>query len=354
MRTQFCMLFGAGIVMLTARGKGAAIYYKRQLILLGLGLINAFVLLWIGDILTVYAFAGMILFLARDWRPRRLFTAAGWVFAYLAICYTSLFALTSFIPGYAETVQARLDAGEEITVVERDMLEGWREAEEYFHPTEDLLAEQALQYEGAYPEAFSANAVELGEIYVFGLPFFLIWDSIACMLLGMALFKNGFLTGQRSQRRYLVTATLGFSVGLAVNGFELAMKIGSGYSLQWSYGPVFSYDLGRVAMGLGFVSLIMLANARGYFATLRRALAAVGRMALTNYILQSVFGLILFRDFGFGLWNELDRHELYCIVLGEWAVMVAFSVWWLRRYRFGPLEWLWRSLTYSRPQRMAT
>ena len=174
------------------------------------------------------------------------------------------------------------------------------------------------------------------------------------MLLGMALFKNGFLTGQRSQRRYLVTATLAFSVGLAVNGFELAMKIGSGYSLQWSYGPVFSYDLGRVAMGLGFVSLIMLANARGYFATLRRALAAVGRMALTNYILQSVFGLILFRDFGFGLWNELDRHELYCIVLGEWAVMVAFSVWWLRRYRFGPLEWLWRSLTYSRPQRMAT
>lgn len=352
MRTLFCMLFGAGIVMLTARGKGAAIYYKRHLILLGLGLINAFVLLWIGDILTVYAFAGMILFLARDWRPKRLFAAAGCVFAYLAICYTSLFALMSYMPGYSETVQAKLDAGEAITVVEQDMLEGWREAEEYFHPTEDLLAEQALKFEGAYPEAFSANAVELGEIYVFGLPFFLIWDSIACMLLGMALFKNGFLTGQRSQHRYLVTAILAFSIGLAVNGFELAMKIGSGYLLKWSYGPVFSYDLGRVAMGLGFASLIMLANARGYFAKLRRALAAVGRMALTNYILQSVFGLILFRDFGFGLWSELDRHELYCIVLGEWVVMVAFSVWWLRRYRFGPLEWLWRSLTYSRPQRM--
>lgn len=81
-----------------------------------------------------------------------------------------------------------------------------------------------------------------------------------------------------------------------------------------------------------------------------RGFALLGIMLMN--ILQSVFGLILFRDFGFGLWNELDRHELYCIVLGEWAVMVAFSVWWLRRYRFGPLEWLWRSLTYSRPQRM--
>ena len=352
MRTLFCMLFGAGIVMLTASGKRASLYYRRQLILLGLGLINAFLLLWFGDILTVYACAGMILFLARDWRPVRLFTAAGCVFAYLAICYAGLFTLLSFMPGYAETVQARLDAGQAITVVEQELLEGWREAETSFSPTGDVLEQEALKFEGSYPEAFAANAMELGGIYTFGLPFFLIWDAIACMLLGMALYRSGFLTGQRSQRCYLVTAAVGFGAGLAVNGFELAMKIGSGYALQWSVGPVFTYDLGRVAMGLGFVSLIMLANARGYFARLRRALAAVGRMALTNYILQSVFGFVLFREFGFGLWNELDRHELYYIVLGEWAVMIAFSVWWLGRYRFGPLEWLWRSLTYGRRQPM--
>ena len=71
-------------------------------------------------------------------------------------------------------------------------------------------------------------------------------------------------------------------------------------------------------------------------------------MALTNYILQSVFALIIFHAMGFGLWNELARWQLYLVVLGEWVVLLAFSVWWLERHRFGPLEWLWRTLTYGR------
>ena len=132
------------------------------------------------------------------------------------------------------------------------------------------------------------------------------------------------------------------------------MKVTSGFDLKWVSGAsVPTNDLGRVSMGLGYASLVMIICARGWLGRVRYGLAAAGRMALSNYILQSIFGLLLFHDIGLGLWNELARSELYVIVLAQWAVMIEFSIWWLRRYRFGPLEWLWRSLTYGRFQPMA-
>ncbi|MCE2460402.1 MAG: DUF418 domain-containing protein [Pseudomonadales bacterium] len=354
MRALFSMLFGAGIAMVAASGKGAAIHYRRQLLLLAIGLIDAFVLLWTGDILVPYALAGMVLYFARNWPPRGLFIAAGVVFAYLVICYGSFYLMLTVVPEQAEAVQVRLDAGESITTEERAMLDGWRELEVNIEPTPGLLERERLKFEGSYWQSVKANAGEVIDLYVFALPYFIIWDAIACMLLGMALFKVGFLTGQRSQGFYLATAVLGFGIGLAVNGFEMAMKIATDYAPEWVSGAsVPTNDLGRVCMALGFVSAVMIAGARGYLAKLRRGLAAVGRMALSNYILQSLFGIVIFHDMGFGLWNELARHELYYVVFGQWLVMIAFSVWWLDRYRFGPLEWLWRTLTYGRRQPMA-
>ena len=354
MRALFSMLFGAGIAMVAASGKGAAIHYRRQLLLLAIGLIDAFVLLWTGDILVPYALAGMVLYFARNWPPRGLFIAAGVVFAYLVICYGSFYLMLTVVPEQAEAVQVRLDAGESITTEERAMLDGWRELEVNIEPTPGLLERERLKFEGSYWQSVKANAGEVIDLYVFALPYFIIWDAIACMLLGMALFKVGFLTGQRSQGFYLATAVLGFGIGLAVNGFEMAMKIATDYAPEWVSGAsVPTNDLGRVCMALGFVSAVMIAGARGYLAKLRRGLAAVGRMALSNYILQSLFGIVIFHDMGFGLWNELARHELYYVVFGQWFVMIAFSVWWLDRYRFGPLEWLWRTLTYGRRQPMA-
>ena len=354
MRALFSMLFGAGIAMVAASGKGAPIHYRRQLLLLAIGLIDAFVLLWVGDILVPYALAGMILYFARNWRPRHLLVAAGVVFAYLVIVYGSFFAMLTVVPEQAEAVQTRLDAGESISAEERAILNGWRELEVNIEPTPDLVERERLKFQGSYRQSFFANAGEVIDLYAVPLPYFILWDAIACMLLGMALYKVGFLTGRLSQRCYVATAAVGFGVGLAVNGFEMAMKIATDYAPEWVSGAsVPTNDLGRVCMALGFVSIIMIANQRGYLARLRRGLAAVGRMALSNYILQSICGIAIFHDMGFGLWNDLARHELYYVVLGQWVVMIAFSVWWLGRYRFGPLEWLWRTLTYGRRQPMA-
>ena len=354
MRALFSMLFGAGVAMVAASGKGAAIHYRRQLLLLGFGLIDGFVLLWTGDILVPYALAGMVLYFARNWRPRGLFVAAGAAFAYLAIVYAAFFAILTVTPEQAEAVQVRLDAGESVSAQDQALLDDWRELEANIEPTPQLLERERLKFEGTYRQSLVASAGELIDLYTFALPYFIIWDAIACMLLGMALYKVGFLTGARSQRFYLATAILGFSVGLAVNGFEMAMKIATDYAYEWVSGASLpTNDLGRVCMALGFVSVVMIANARGYLAKLRRGLAAAGRMALSNYILQSIFGIVIFHDMGFGLWNELARHQLYYVVFGQWVVMIAFSVWWLGRFRFGPLEWVWRTLTYGRRQPMA-
>lgn len=355
MRALFAMLFGAGIALLATGGRGASpgIYYRRQFLLLAIGLLDALVLLWTGDILVCYALAGMTLYACRNWRPRSLRIAAAMVFIYLATLYSLVFLALSTMPKEAAAIEERIASGIEVSAEERGLVEDWTELEAAFDPPAHILAREARKFEGSYPEAFAANAEELGEIYVVMLPLAMFWDPVACMLLGMALFKTGVLGGKRNTRFYALLATAGFLIGLAVNSFELWMKIGSGYAMPWVSGlSTFTYDIGRVSMALGFASVVLIACQRGWFASLRRGLAAVGRMALTNYLLQSVFGLILFRDFGFGLWNELARHELYYVVAGEWIVSIWFSVWWLRRYRFGPLEWLWRSLSYGRAQPM--
>ncbi len=359
MRALFSMLFGAGVVILATgeRARGAAIYYRRQLLLLAIGLLDAFVLLWVGDILVAYALAGMVLYGCRNWQPKALFATAGLVFAYLAVVYGGMFMALSILPEEAAPIQARLDAGAEISADQRELLTTWTELRETFKPPDEVLARQALRFQGAYPEAFVANAAEVAEGYASALPIVQFWDALGCMLLGMALFKNGVLGGRRGVRCYISLAAAGFAVGLTVNAFELTMKVRSGYDLAWVSGvSTVSNDVGRVAMALGFMALVMALVARahsgGHLAWLRRGLAAAGRMALSNYILQSLFGLLIFHNLGLGLWNELARHQLYLVVLGEWVVMIWFSLWWLRRYRFGPLEWLWRSLTYGRAQPM--
>ena len=355
MRAVFSMLFGAGIALAASRETrltGVGIYYRRQCLLLGIGLVDTFVLLWTGDILVSYALAGMVLYLCRNWRPRNLGIAAGCIFAYLAVVYATIFLVLSWGPVHATAVQTRIEAGQAVSAEDQARLDAWVDLEAVVHPSESIRAREALKFEGSYRQSFVANTEEAGEMYTLVLPLFAIWDAAACMLLGMALYKTGFFRGQRSLRCYVLVAVLGFGCGLTVNGFELAMKIGSGYAPQWVSGAsVFTNDLGRVSMALGFVCAVMVAWQCDWFARLRQALAAVGRMALTNYILQSVFGLVIFHNFGLGLWNELARHQLYSIVLAEWVVLIWFSNWWLGRYRFGPLEWLWRSLTYGHMMR---
>jgi uncharacterized protein len=113
-----------------------------------------------------------------------------------------------------------------------------------------------------------------------------------------------------------------------------------------------TYDLGRLTVALGHLGLIMLLVRMGILRRLTRSLAAVGQMAFSNYIFQSVITVIVFTGTGFALYGRLQRYQLYYFVAAIWMFQLVVSPIWLRHFRFGPLEWCWRSLTYWRKQPM--
>jgi uncharacterized protein len=113
-----------------------------------------------------------------------------------------------------------------------------------------------------------------------------------------------------------------------------------------------TYDIGRMGMAIGYIGLVMLICKSEILTLLRSALAAVGQMALTNYLSHSVICNFIFMGYGLGLVGQLNRYEIYYVVLGVWIFQLIVSPLWLRFFRFGPVEWLWRTLTYMQWQPM--
>ena len=177
-------------------------------------------------------------------------------------------------------------------------------------------------------------------------------DFWGMMMLGMGLLRLGVLQGHRSAGFYATMAVAGYGIGIPVNAWSVYTWIGSGYDVMqapFSYAP---YQVGRLAVALGHMGLLMTIYQRGWLTWLTRRLAAVGQMALSNYISHSVICSFVFYSHGLKLIGQLERYQLYFVVLGIWIFNLIWSPIWLRHYRFGPLEWCWRSLTYWRKQPM--
>ena len=137
-------------------------------------------------------------------------------------------------------------------------------------------------------------------------------------------------------------------VGLTINSFEVFRAVSSNMALLSTFGHMqFTYHFGRLGMAFGYIGLIILLLKAGVLGWLRMRLGAVGRMALTNYLMHSFICLFVFTGAGWGLVDGLSRAQLYFVVFAIWVFQLWFSPWWLSRYRFGPVEWLWRALTYS-------
>jgi len=172
------------------------------------------------------------------------------------------------------------------------------------------------------------------------------------MLLGMALYRWGFLDGRRAARDYLVAAATSLPLGLALAWYGTVALEGIRFAMpERTVADVWNY-VGAVLASVGYAAVLILIVKRGVLAPLRRALAAVGQMALSNYLLQSVITSIIFLGWGFGLAGRFDYAGQFVIVVAIWALQLAWSPVWLQRYRFGPAEWLWRSLTYWKRQPM--
>ena len=356
MRATFSMLFGAGIVLFTTRAEArqggpasTELYYRRLLWLLALGFLHG-AFLWTGDILYEYAVGGALLYPWRKLSPRILLGAG------LVLLVTG--ALQR-IPSQWETEQKRVAAAEAnvaqaagatLTAQQRDALEEWASMMRNLKPNETQIAKQIAEHQQGYWSLFLLRQRDGGV----GGGFTSSWDTAAMMLVGMALFKLGVLSAGRSRRFCWTLMLLGYSIGLLINGYTVYHTLRSKFepiNLWWN---VASYDVGRLAMALGHIGLIILIFQAGWLRWLTSRLAAVGQMALTNYLMQSLICTTLFYGYGAGLYGKLQRYELYYVVVGVWVLQLLLSSLWLRYFRFGPMEWLWRSLTYKtwQPLRM--
>jgi uncharacterized protein len=139
---------------------------------------------------------------------------------------------------------------------------------------------------------------------------------------------------------------IGYAVGLTVNYFETQMVVDSNFDTVTMAKANQTYDLGRLFTTLGHVGLAMLFIKSGILGFLQKALAAVGKTTLSNYLLTAIGTSIIFYGFGFGLYGKLERFELYYVVAGFWLFQLIASPIWLKYFKYGPFEWLWRSLTY--------
>jgi uncharacterized protein len=359
MRAIFSMLFGAGVVLLTSRlerrgeaARAADVYYRRTLWLLAFGMLHAY-LLWEGDILYGYALAGLFLFPFRRLGGRAL-VACG---VALLACSVPRAALIAHhrqeLRARAAQADAAEAAGASLGPAEKEAQEAkdeWAEIVDSFQPDDETLRASRDDYRGGYGRLFARRAplvmiVESSDFY--GWAFF---DAVGMMLLGMGLLKLRVLTAERGRGFYLRMAALGYGVGLPIGlvaGQAFYRHRFDPVAIAWLTA---AYEPGRLAVALGHIGVVMAIVQVGGLRRARARLGDVGRMALTSYLLATLLCTTLFNGYGFGLWGSLRRAQLGLVVALVWCAQLGLAWAWLRRFRMGPVEWLWRSLTYWQRQ----
>ncbi|NIM51981.1 MAG: DUF418 domain-containing protein [Gemmatimonadales bacterium] len=330
--TIFSLLFGAGIVLmgqrLEAKGfKSPAVHYRRTLGLLIIGLLHAY-LLWQGDILVTYALCALVVFWFRRVRPKTLLTLGILTMAVYSV-FSVLFAVS--MPYWPSESMAALQ-------------EVWR-------PTPEMIRDEVAAYQSDWLAQMEFRVPGSLAFQTIVFATFMGWRAAGLMLIGMALYKWGVLTGARSRPFYVRTLVGGLAVGLPIIAYGMARNSAEAWSVEYSMylGSQFNY-WGAPLVSLSYVAVVMLVCRSPRLTPLTRPFAAVGRTALSNYLLQTIVCTTLFYGHGLGLFGQVSRVHQFLVCVAVWVFQVLVTLVWLRYFRFGPLEWLWRSATYLRFQ----
>jgi uncharacterized protein len=356
MRTIFSMLFGASVILFTAKRASHSInikslYYRRTTLLILFGLIDAYLFLWVGDILYAYGMAGLVLYFFRNAAPIRLFSGGAVIIAIFAVI--NLIGNSELSELRNEVLAIESISEDSLTVEQQSTLAAWQALQGDNVELPAVNEEDIRIRKSGYLTIVAGLAPINLVLQTIDYVTHMFWDVLAMMLLGMAFFKWGIFDASRSSRFYLSMALIGLSVGLSVNFYENLRFIESGFATHLNVSALRpTYDIGRFFVALGYIGIVMLICKAGILSWLRSSLAAVGQMALTNYLSHTVICNTIFMGFGFGLVGELQRYQIYYIVFAIWIIQLIVSPLWLRHFRFGPVEWLWRSLTYGKKQPM--
>ena len=346
MRALFSMLFGASMLLLIDReemagrdGRRAQLVRAAWLFLIGLA---HYMLLWWGDILMTYALVGLAALLFIRQEPLALLK---WAFLFFLlhflICTAFMLSLHGWAhaagaPGATANVREGLDAFTGPFIDPRDPA-NQAEIATYRSGFVAILRHHLALYSSEWPRSLM----------------FTLFDTLGFMLLGMAMLKGGFLSGRWQPDQYRRTARHCFLIGLppmtalaawlVLNGFPALSTLGA--ALAWSF-PF------RIPLAVGWAALILWVLSRHPAHRMAARMAAVGRMALSNYLGASLVMCAIFYGWGLGLFAHVRLVQLLLFVLAAWLLMLLCSTLWLSRFALGPMEWLWRTLARSRPQKI--
>ena len=360
MRGLFSILFGAGVILLTSRAESrgagvrtADIFTRRNMWLLLFGMLHCF-FIWNGDILYFYAMAALVfLFPFRHLKVKTLFWVAGIVLLLNTILVNGgqTMQVVSVIKSAAPAHAAEA-AHKPLTDEQKSALEAEKKADDQWRNSTKTRDKDIAAHHG-YAKAFVADAPNgiQGELFG-GFPLF-AGDWFGMMILGMALYRNGFLSLKSSTKTYALTAFIGLGIAWSVTAVSTYHAWKSGFdhlkTMLWIQLP---YDIGRIAGALGIAGLVLLCLRLGVFKFLLARCAAVGQMALTNYLLTSITMRFIYIWSPLHWYGYVEYYKIYYAVAGMWLFNLTFSTIWLRFFRFGPVEWCWRSLTYWKRQPM--
>ena len=338
MRGLFTLLFGAGMYLFMerawARGSTRWLQIWRLVLLLGFGLFH-FYFIWFGDILAMYAMIGFLAVAFMRFEPGLqmrlglLGYALGCIFLGGVFTFQYLIMETDFgtTQAMAET-RAEIAVGLETTQADEAKLTPYMHSGDYA----GLLAERWKQQ----------------WFFPFVNPIFFIFETLPLMLMGMALYRMGFFSGAFDPSEMKKWGWIGVAIGALVFLILGLFVQHEGFSYDGANAAFIGWSmLPRLMMVLGLAALLVeySKTATGWLA---QRVSATGRAAFTNYLGTSIVMMFVFHGWGLGLYGELNRPTLYLVMVLTWALMLAWSKPWLDHFRYGPMEWLWRCMTYRK------
>lgn len=329
----FSMLFGASLVMLSQKARkehlrSTDLQYRRFIYLGLIGIFHAY-LIWAGDILLMYAISGFLMFIFRS-RKSATQIRAGVIFLLVG-------SMISLLIGYSVPLW---EPGE----YEATRIEIWS-------PTSEMQSEEIDYYTSSWERQMLQRVPAAFEMQTTVFLFEGFWRIAGCMLIGMALYKRRVFKLKQSSKYYMKMIGYGFGLGLplVVVGTLLDFNYDWDFRYSFFFFSQFNY-WGSVLMALGYIGIVMLICKGSTRSFMAKRMGDVGRMALSNYLIQSIICTYIFYGHGLGLFGDLDRSAQAVFVLAIWVFQIAFSGIWLSYFRYGPFEWIWRSLTYGKAQ----
>jgi len=338
----FSLLFGLGLTLQMERieGRGSRfvpLYARRLLVLLGIGIVHAF-LIWTGDILILYALLGFLLLLFRKARPRTLLT---WALILIALPLLFNAAATALIAWASNFPEAASQIEQSFAQTEAAFVSDLQRAAQVY----------------AHGDFASITAQRVSDYFSIGMAGFAVmgFNVMAMFLLGVYFGKRGIFKNLEEHRGLFRKLLLwGLLIGLSGNILyaTLIMPISRIYQSGRLLLATAGQSVGAPLLMLAYVSTLCLLALSPAWGKRLQVLAPVGQMALTNYLTQSIVCTLIFYSYGLGLFGQVGHAAGIALTLVIYLLQIPFSHWWLKRFYYGPAEWLWRSLTYLKPQPM--